>query len=694
MDKRGAQGREERFGVKKDWLRDTTVLWSFAGGFGQMMFGFSRVMGRKRVLQELSGARDGLFSLLDENLMLSILDKLQDYEDRQAWCLVCKRFLAVEASSRKSVRLLRVEVVENVLRRYRYVEELDLSRCAQVDDETLESIGNLTGNNLRSLNLTHSGKFSENGLLSLVKLCPSLQLLDLSYCSQIGDLCMVAIAQLAKLETLSLFNCRNITDAGLGCIAAGCKNLRYLNLRWCLGVSDTGISLISNNCKQLETVDLSFTEVTAQGLASIAVLQNLKNLFLDSCSGVDDAGLACLQKLQKSLLVLDVARCQDVTDKGLMTLASDRAPLQKLCLSYCLPITDGLLARLEKLKSLQVIRLDGCVIAGVGLASIGKGWKALREFSVSKVRGVTDGQIRSVVERCRNLQDLDFTCCRELTDLAITSVAACCKNLRSLKMESCSLVTDKGLALLGSNCTALEVVDFTDCNITDEGLKHLAACTGLRTLKLGYCLNITDKGIKYIASRCNNLREIDLYRSVEVGDSAVSSLAYGCPRLRSINLSYCTKITDASLHSISKLRDLTQLEVRACSLLTSAGFVSIAGGCRKLLELDIKRCTSVDDNALLAIAYGCPNLREVNLSYCRITDIGLMAIARLSFIQNLKLLHLKGVSLDGLVEALFSSGALRKVKLLSSLRMVLSGLTTQAVESRGCRLRWMDKPES
>ncbi|BBN12882.1 F-box and leucine-rich repeat protein 2/20 [Marchantia polymorpha subsp. ruderalis] len=634
---------------------------------------------------------DGSFAQLDDNLLLNVLSRLTDSADRQAYRLVCRRFLGLEANSRNSLHLFRVEGLEPLLRRYRDIQHLDLSACVLESDETLEIVGEYTGENLRSINLSSLNTFTEVGLSCLASKCSLLRDLDLTHCTQIGDQGMISLSNLKELESLKLVNCRNITDVGLGCVAAGCKKLKFLSLRWCLGISDVGISLVASNCNQLQTLDLSYTDVTSKGLNSITLLQSLKNLVMVSCNSVDDAALAVLKRCSKSLLRLDVARCVNVSERGIMALASGATPLQQLTLSYCSPITEALLKSFGKFESLLAIRLDGCDIAPNGLTFIGRGCKLLKEFSVCKCRGITDEGIQVIVNGCQNLHKLDLTCCRDLSDVTLASIASSCRQLRSLKMEACNLVTDKGLGLLANGCMSLEELDLTDTHINDEGLKYLARCTALRSLKLGYCLNLTDKGVGYIAASCCNLREIDLYRSTGIGDAGISALANGCRRLRVMNLSYCARITDASLHSISQLRDLNNLEIRACSLVTSVGLCSIAAGCKKLLELDLKHCVSIDDKGLIAIAQNCPNLRQVNLSFSPVGDEGLAAIARLSCIQNMKLIHIKEVSIEGLSSALPACTSLKKIKLEASLRVQLSPETQRIAESRGCRLRWMGK---
>ena len=97
-----------------------------------------------------------------------------------------------------------------------------------------------------------------------------------------------------------------------------------------------------------------------------------------------------------------------------------------------------------------------------------------------------------------------------------------------------------------------------------------------------------------------------------VGDEGIAAIASGCRRLKVVNISYCSSITDASLHSLALLRDLMQLELRACTRVTSIGISYIAASCRHLRELDVKRCSFVGDPGIIALALSCRDLRQVH----------------------------------------------------------------------------------
>ncbi|EFJ37627.1 hypothetical protein SELMODRAFT_437235 [Selaginella moellendorffii] len=635
---------------------------------------------------------DSVIDLLDDNILLQILERLEDRFDRQAWCLSCKHFLRLEASTRNRIQLMRHEVLEGILHRYSRLEHLDLSHCIQLVDENLALVGQIAGNRLASINLSRVGGFTSAGLGLLARsCCASLTDVDLSYCSNLKDSDVLALAQISNLQALRLTGCHSITDIGLGCLAAGCKMLKLLTLKGCLGITDIGIALVAVNCKQLRTLDLSYTEVTDEGLASIATLHSLEVLNLVSCNNVDDGGLRSLKRSCRSLLKLDVSRCSNVSDAGLAALATSHLSLEQLTLSYCSIITDDLLATFQKFDHLQSIVLDGCEIARNGLPFIARGCKQLKELSLSKCRGVTDRGIAAVAQGCTALHKLNLTCCRELTDASLCRISKDCKGLESLKMESCSLITEDGLCGLGEGCPRLEELDFTECNMSDTGLKYISKCTALRSLKLGFCSTITDKGVAHIGARCCNLRELDFYRSKGIGDAGVAAIASGCPKLKLLDLSYCSKITDCSLQSLSQLRELQRLELRGCVLVSSTGLAVMASGCKRLTEIDIKRCSQIGNAGVSALSFFCPGLRMMNISYCPISKAGLLSLPRLSCLQSVRLVHLKNVTVDCFVTVLQNCKSLKNVKLPSYLRTLLPPGIAEEMESRGCRIRWMDK---
>ncbi|KAJ4980185.1 hypothetical protein NE237_010965 [Protea cynaroides] len=633
------------------------------------------------------------FDLLTEEIIFAILDFLDENPlDKKSFSLVCKSFYVAEARHRKTLKPLRSELLTTILDRYPSVSRLDLTLCPRITDNSLIVISSICKSTLRSIDLSRSKCFSQVGLSNLVLNCSSLVELDLSNGTELTDSAAAAIAEAKNLEKLWLVRCKLISDLGIGCIAVGCKKLRLINLKWCLGVTHLGVGLLAIKCKEIRSLDLSYVPITKKCLPSILQLQHLEELVLTGCLGIDDGNLATLKQGCASLQTLNMSCCQNVTHEGLSFLTNGAGNLRQLILAYGSTVTLALAETLQKFPKLESIKLDGCLVTSDGLKAIGDYCVSLRELSLSKCSGVIDEGLSSIVIKHKELRKLDITCCRKITDVSIASIKTSCTSLTSLRMESCSLISQEAFVLIGQHCPFLEELDVTDNSIDDEGLKSISRCSNLSSLKIGICLNITDKGLTRVGMCCPKLKELDLYRSVGITDLGIAAIASGCSRLEMINIAYCKDITDHSLSSLSKCSRLNTLEIRGCHRISSSGLAAIAGGCKQLTKLDIKKCYDIDDAGMLPLAHFSQNLRVINLSYCSVTDVGLLALASISCLQSMTILHLKGLTANGLAAALLACGGLTKVKLHTSFRPLLSQPLLEHIEARGCVFQWRDKP--
>ncbi|XP_059428263.1 F-box/LRR-repeat protein 3 isoform X1 [Corylus avellana] len=649
-------------------------------------------MKKQKLSQGLNcGLGANYFDLLSEEIVFSILDFLGPNPlDRKSFSLVCGSFYAIEARHRRTLKPLRTEHLPKVLTRYQNVTHMDLSLCPRVTDRSLGVIAGACASTLSSIDLSRSKFFSGAGLLSLTVRCANLVELDLSNATELRDGAAATVAEAKNLERLWMGRCKLVTDMGVGCIAVGCRKLKLLSLKWCVGVGDLGVGLVAVKCKDIRTLDLSYLPITDKCLPSILNLQYLEDLVLEGCFGIDDNSLAVLKHGCKSLKKLDMSSCQNVTHVGLSSVFSCTRCLEQLTLAYGSSVTFDLADSLNKLRMLQSIKLDGCSVTCAGLRAIGDWCGSLRELSLSKCSGVTDGGLSYLVIKQKDLRKLDITCCRKITDVSISHIANSCTALSSLKMELCTLVPREAFVLIG-RCHSLEELDLTDNEIDDEGLKSISTCCKLSSLKLGLCLNITDEGLAHVGMCCVGLKELDLYRCAGITDSGILAIARGCPGLEIINLAYCKEITDDSLISLSKCSKLDTIESRGCPHITSSGLAEIAARCKQLTKLDIKKCYKIDDAGMIPLAHFSQNLKQINLSYSSVTDLGLLSLASISCLQSLTILHMKGLSPCGLAASLLACGGLTKVKLHASFKSLLPKPLFEHLEARGCVFQWRDK---
>lgn len=63
---------------------------------------------------------------------------------------------------------------------------------------------------------------------------------------------------------------------------------------------------------------------------------------------------------------------------------------------------------------------------------------------------------------------------------------------------------------------------------------------------------------------------------------------------------------------ISHLGELSDLELRGLSNITSFGVRAVAVSCKRLADLDLKHCEKIDDSGFWALAFYSQNLRQVS----------------------------------------------------------------------------------
>lgn len=531
-----------------------------------------------------------------------------------------------------------------------------------------------------------------SGLEMMVRACPGLEAVDVSFCCGFGDREAAALSCAAGLRNLRMDKCLGVTDVGLAKIAVGCEKLERLSLKWCLEISDLGIDLMSKKCPHLKHLDISYLKVTSESLRSIGTLQKLEVLAMVGCGFVDDDGIRFLGNGCPSLQVLDVSRCDKVSSSGLVSVVRGHRDLRQLYAGFCFfELSATLLRWLKELKDLNTIRVDGARVSDSSFQIISTNCKFLVDIGLSKCKGVTGTGLMLLVSANPNLKIINLTCCDSITDAAISAIAYSCRNLLCLKLESCNLLTEKSLESLGSCSLLLKELDLTDCSgVNDAGLNYLSKCSELLSLKLGLCTNISDKGLFYFASNCKKIHELDLYRCMGIGDDGLAALSSGCKKLKKLNLSYCNMVTDRGLQYLSHLKELSDLELRGIVKITSTGLAAVAAGCKSLSELDLKHCEYINDSGFWALAYYSRNLRQINLSYCTISDVGLcMLMGNLTRLQDAKLVNLTNVSVKGLELALRACCVrIKKVKLLTSFGFLLSPEILETLRARGCKIRW------
>jgi len=217
----------------------------------------------------------------------------------------------------------------------RNLRELDVG-ITQITDTSLEHLEGL--DHLEKLALG-GNRIGQSGLVFL-QFLPSLKHLDLSG-AQITDsgvwsvtLTDLNMGRIAALEGLEVLNLAAADNAYVASIGDGVPRLRNR-----IQITDLGLAELKG-LERLRSLDLSRSEVTSKGLASLTELPRLENIVLAYCTKIDDNAAGVL-------LDMNLLRSVDLTETQL---------------------TDAGLARLEKHRELRHLYVTGTAVTSAAVA--------------------------------------------------------------------------------------------------------------------------------------------------------------------------------------------------------------------------------------------------------------------------------------------------------------------------------------
>ncbi|KAK2981781.1 hypothetical protein RJ640_010298 [Escallonia rubra] len=280
------------------------------------------------------------------------------------------------------------------------LRELSLSKCLGVTDEGLSSLVT-KHKDLRKLDVTCCRKITHISIAHITNSCTSLTSLRMESCTlvsresfvligqrcqfleeldltdnEIDDEGLKSISRCSKLSNLKLGICLNITDEGLAHIGLCCSQLIELDLYRSVGIMDTGILAIAHGCPGLEMVNIAYCkEITDHSLMSLSRCSKLNTLETRGCPLITSLGLAAIAVGCKQLAKLDIKKCYNINDAGMIPLAHFSQNLRQINLSYSSVTDVGLLslASISCLQSMTILHLKGLTPSGLAAALLACG---------------------------------------------------------------------------------------------------------------------------------------------------------------------------------------------------------------------------------------------------------------------------------------------------------------------------------
>ena len=168
---------------------------------------------------------------------------------------------------------------------FRRLRMLAVPNSPDITDRGVAAIG-MHCPNLTELSLAHCPNVSDIGLAAIGRGCQQLTRIDLSgeRAASIAALVAIACTHEAVRERLRARTrvgpqlltprtaCRQVTDAGVGAVADGCRMLSTVNLSRCRQLSDESLVLLGRFCMLLQSLNVSWCRaITDRGLVAMGL---------------------------------------------------------------------------------------------------------------------------------------------------------------------------------------------------------------------------------------------------------------------------------------------------------------------------------------------------------------------------------------------------------------------------------------
>ncbi|KAM6089687.1 F-box and leucine-rich repeat protein 13 isoform 3-T3 [Theristicus caerulescens] len=491
--------------------------------------------------------------------------------------------------------------VKALLQVFRYVNLVDLARCAQVSQTWMlltqnSSLWsdkwrpyvlclNLRGcyslhwpsfksisecKNLQDLNLSECQGLNDESMRLISQGCRALLYLNLSYTDITNGTLRLLSSSFPNLQHLSLAHCRKFTDKGLLYLGSGkgCHKLIYLDLSGCNQISVDGFRNIANGCSGIQDLLInnmpSLTDRCIQALVE-KCQQIMSVVFLDS-PHLSDTTFKALAECK--LVKVSIEGNNQITDLSFKLMSKCCPYIRHIHMADCQKITDAGLQMISPLKHILVLNVADCI-------------------------RISDGGVRPFVQGSSGakLRELNLTNCIHVTDASVTEIAQRCHELTYLTLRHCENVTDAGIEALG-NMSSLISIDISGTSISDMSLRALGHHGKIKELSVSECKNISDTGIQEFCKGTKSLEYCHVSYCPQLTDEAVKAMAFHCHTLTSVNIAGCPKMTDTCIQYL-------------------------AAACHYLHFLDVSGCIHLTDKALKCLWKGCKQLQILKMLYCR-----------------------------------------------------------------------------
>lgn len=182
---------------------------------------------------------------------------------------------------------------------------LDISRSRTFSDRLVD-----IPESLEELNVSKCLWLSNKNLENMIEICPNLSKITMSSNVQTDYAGWGLLRKLKKLNKLDISGCFQVNDEDFKIILQACRKVTHFYMQLCTGLSDEAFYELAKNIPKLTDLDIS------------------------RCS-ISDAALIDLVTRCKQLYTLNLTRCTNLTEKGVIEAVRFAPNLQFLNITKC-----------------------------------------------------------------------------------------------------------------------------------------------------------------------------------------------------------------------------------------------------------------------------------------------------------------------------------------------------------------------
>lgn len=376
--------------------------------------------------------------------------------------------------------------------------------------------------------------------------------------------------------------------------------------------------------KELETSIMNYTLIKNKLF--------IKQIYSINLSGtkINDEFIIYLSKNCKQLLLLDISYCIEIKNNAsIIELLKNSCHLISLITKNCVINDECVLTLTNHCKSLEMLDITNCIdITDISIHSIIKNTIKLKSLNIHGCVNISTDSIIKLLQNNNDLIIVDTKYCKNMTNECIIALANHCNQLTYLDISGCLNISELSIVYLVNYCIDLKVLNLTNIhNLTDNIVIQITkGCKTLQSLVLysssGY-LDITNDSITNgIGMYCNSLKELDLTNCRSINNEGIINLSLTCKYLEILILKGCIHISDYSIKELSKnCLYLQLLNLRCCNNITDISIYELANNSKYLQSLSLrpKNSTLITDESILYLIKHCKQLIELEISNCKIT---------------------------------------------------------------------------